>query len=101
MPPTGGYFIPMFEYEIIENEDSILIMSNTDSFGDFTIELHKFWNWVVSRELNAFCIDYYDPSEQDRHGQASGYLKKWEYLDSCYQTVKKHLTEYLKNQNKI
>lgn len=91
----------MFEYEIIEKEDLILIMSNTDDFGDFTIELHKFWNWVVSREHNAYCVDLYDANESDRHGQLSGYLKRDEYLDSSYQTIKKHLLEYLKIQNKI
>lgn len=91
----------MFEYDFLEKEDLILIMSNDDSFEDFTIDREAFWRWVVKNELNAYFMDYFDPKERDGHGQVSGKMKRDEYFDMPYQAIKKDLTQYLKIHKKI
>ena len=91
----------MFEYDFLEKEDLILIMSNDDSFEDFTIDREAFWRWVVKNDLNAYFMDYFDPKESDGHGQVSGKMKRDEYFGMSYQAIKKDLTQYLKIQKKI
>lgn len=97
----GGLFYPMFEYDFLDKEDLVLIMSNDDSFEDFTIDKEIYWRWVVKNELNAYVMDFFDPKENDAHGQVSGKLKREDYFSQGYQIVKKDLTTYLKTQKKI
>jgi hypothetical protein len=93
-----GIFTMLISFEVLLKEDIIIVNSVDDSFDTLSIEIHKFWDWVKRNELNAYCIDYYDPSEVDGHGQDSGYLSMEDYLNLNPKIIENDLITYLKNK---
>lgn len=85
-------------FEVLFNEDTIIVESVDESFDTISLELYKFWDWIKRNELNAFCEDYYDPSESDGHGQRSGYLTLEEYFTQSHSLIEDDLITYLKQK---
>lgn len=75
-----------FEYEIEKGIITIFPVDN--SINEFDIEVEEFWKFVQANDLNAYCTDFYDSNENDRHGQEVGYFEMDEYLDYDYKSVK-------------
>lgn len=84
-----------FDYFVDYPEDSITITSIDDEFPDFSISLSRFWNWAKSNNLNQYCEDYYDASEDDGHGQRTGEYTMKEYFDNFHAMAKDDIHGYL------
>ena len=61
-----------FDYEINKDDDTIVIFWHDESMEEQTIELSKFWKWVVDNEYNEWWLNYYHPAEPDGHRQSTG-----------------------------
>ncbi len=83
-----------FSFDVLKDLEIIEIhLHDTDTFIDLPIS--KFWNWVVKNELHHYCVDYYDESKADRHGQDVGVLNEERYFMLNYNDLKKDLQKYL------
>lgn len=89
----------MIEYEIFQDEGTILISSVDDSFVEYYLKISSFWRWVRANELNTYCNDYYDTSEQDGHGQDAGKLTKEEYFNRHHLIIKEDLIKFLQQSH--
>jgi len=86
-----------FEYDIDSKSNTITINVNDDAY--LVIEVDDFWKHVVDYSLNEYCHDYYDPTQENGHGQDSGFLDREEYFKLDYRTIKEDLQEYLTINN--
>lgn len=82
-------------FEVLPKEGTIIIESVDESFDTMTIDLDTYWSWVKRQNLNAYCEDYYDPSEFDGHGQVSGYLNQEEYFSLNHSLIEDDIITYL------
>lgn len=87
-------------FEVFLKENTIIVESVDESFDTISIEIDNFWDWVKKNELNAFCVDYHDPSENDGHGQRSGYITIEEYFTQNHSLIENDLITYLQKTNK-
>ena len=85
-------------FEVLFKEGTIIVESVDESFDILSLELEKFWDWVKRNDLNAYCEDYYDPSESDGHGQRSGYLNMEEYFSQNHALIEDDIITYLKQK---
>lgn len=85
-------------FEVLENEGTIIIESVDESFDTLSIDLEQYWSWVKREGYNAYCDDYYDPSELDGHGQDSGHLTQEEYFNLHHSLIEQDLITYLKSK---
>ena len=85
-------------FEVLLKEGTIIVESIDDSFDTLSLEISKFWDWIKRNELNAYCEDYYDPSEIDGHGQRSGYLTMDEYFKQNNSLIEDDLINYLQQK---
>ena len=86
-----------FDYEIIHEEYVIEIINYHEE--SFSISLDDFWDFVYENGLNAFCFDYYDPSQNDGHGQKSGVYTREQYFEYTDEnSIKNDLAIFLKNK---
>lgn len=82
-----------FEYEVYLSDDIITIHRHDETYFDIILE--DFWTYIDKNDMNHYCNDYYDPTQNDGHGQDSGKLTKDEYFDQHYDTIKADLEKYL------
>ena len=59
-----------FNYEIFLREEFISIYFEDESTID--IDIQDFWDFIKSRELNHYTLDYFNPQEADGHSQELG-----------------------------
>ena len=90
-----------FDYEIDLVGAKIKIAPYTESEvetqpDDYTIPISKFWDFVTEHNLNTYCHDFFDPSQNDGHGQVSGTYTFEEYFNELhYEAIKEDLQKYL------
>jgi hypothetical protein len=86
-----------FDYDIIHDENVIEIINYHEE--SFSISINDFWNFIFENGLNAFCFDYYDPSQNDGHGQKSGVYTREQYFNYVDEnSLKNDLATFLKNK---
>lgn len=87
-------------FELLEHDGVIHIESVNEEFTPYTIDMDKFWGWIVKQGLNQYCNDYYDPNEANNHGQETGTFSREEYFDLHYSIIKLDLIKYINRYKK-
>ena len=90
----------MIKFEILKNEESILVFSSEDKFDDFHIDINDFWEYVVDKGLNGYCEDYFDPG-RSAHLQNTGELSFEQYFNLKDSEIQPDLEEYIFKKNLI
>ena len=86
-----------FNYEIFLREEFISIYFEDESTID--IDIQDFWDFIKSRELNHYTLDYFNPQEADGHSQELGKYSYDEYFSIPYQNIHADLVKYFKFNN--
>jgi hypothetical protein len=82
-----------FEHEIHFSDDIITIHKHDETY--FDIILDDFWKYAKENNLNDYCHDFYDPTQENGHGQDCGSLDKEEFFDISYHDMQYYLEDYL------